>query len=238
MDQPQMPDEWTRGYARLGGLCRSLRDTGFHEWGFVIYRGVYGDDDAWNAFVQCFRDNVHLDLARGNALRGALLEQYAQWTVIEDSAALDGASKDDIRQHFVRWREGRIVTRPRNPFSMPGDPSPVLPRFSYCLYVDHACLDTLGAHLAARPSDISRPHFPPPPLVAIIIDGNYAPRQDAQGPYPPVDGSTARYLGWEYFDTRYICGLYDDFHVSTLDNYDYQRPPAIAPGGSRLMLRM
>ncbi|SPO03557.1 uncharacterized protein DNG_06240 [Cephalotrichum gorgonifer] len=221
--------------ARLGRLCRSLRDTGFHEWGFVIYRGVYGDDDAWNLFVQCLRDNVHLDLERGSAQRGALLEQYAQWTVIEDSESLDGASRDDVRQRFVEWREGRTVTRPANPFPQPTDPSSVLPRFNYCLYVDRECLDTLGPHLAAKPSDISKPHLPPPPLVVIIIDGNYVLGQDAQGPFPPIDGSTARYLGWGYFNTRYLCGLYDELHSSRFDRPEYQRPPAIAPGGSSSM---
>lgn len=237
-DPPHMPDEFTQRHARLGRLCRSLRDTGFHEWGFVIYRGVYGDDDAWNSFLQCLWDNVHLDLARGtrgSAQRGALLEQYAQWTVIEDSAALDGASRDDVRQRFVGWREGRIVTRPASPFPMPTDPSTILPRFTYCLYVDHECLATLGPHLAAKPSDISQPHLPPPPLVVVIIDGDYVPRQDAQGPFPPVDGSTARYLGWEYFNTRYLCGLYDDLHASRLDGDYYLRPPMIAPGGFRSM---
>lgn len=235
-DAPQMPDEFTQRHARLARLCRSLRDTGFHEWGFVIYRGVYGDDDAWNSFVECLRDNVHLDLVRGapahsSAQRGALLEQYAQWTVIEDSAALDGASRDDVRQRFVAWREGRIVRRPAASFPMPGDPSTILPRFTYCLYVDYECLATLGPHLAAKPSDISQPHRPPPPLVVVLIDGDYVPGQDAEGPFPPVDGSTARYLGWEYFDTRYLCGLYDSLHVSTLDDYEYKRPPLIAPGG-------
>jgi hypothetical protein len=240
MDPPQMPDEWTRRHARLGSLCRSLRDTNFHEWGFVIYRGVYDDDDAWNSYIQCLRDNIHLDLVRGNAQRGAFLAQYAQWTIIEDSAALNGASTDDIRQRFLAWREGRIVRRPdaSHPFPLPTDPSPILPRFSHCLYVDRACLATLGPHLAGKPADISRPHLPPPPLVAIIIDGEYISGQqdgDAQGgqgqAFPPVEGSTARYLGWEYFDTRYLCGLYHDLHASSLDGYGYTRPPAIAPGG-------
>lgn len=229
-----MPDEWTRGHARLGRLCRSLRDTDFHEWGFVIYRGVYGDDDAWNSFLQCFRDNVHLDLARGNAQRGAFLEQYARWTVIEDSTALDNASKDDIRQHFIGWREGRVVTIPSHPRAMPGDLEPILPRFSYCLYVDHTCLATLGPHLAAKPSDISKPHRPPPPLIAIVIDGDHVPWQDTQEPHHPVNGYTARYLGWRYVDTRYICGLYNDLHFFNLDCDDYRRPPAIAPRGSLL----
>ncbi|KAH6613523.1 hypothetical protein F5144DRAFT_493459 [Chaetomium tenue] len=239
-----MREEWTAWHARLGNLCRSLRDTDFHEWGFVICRGVYGDDDAWISFVQCFRDNVHLDLARGirrhgSVERGAMLEQYAQWTVIEDSATLDGASRDDIRQRFLTWREGRIVRRPvaANPFPIPGDAEPitVLPRFTYCLYVDYDCLATLGPHLAGKPSDISQPHLPPPLLVVILIDGDYVTQQDAQGPFPPIDGSTVRYVGWEYFDTRHICALYNDLHISTLDVDDYHRPPAISPGGSRSM---
>jgi hypothetical protein len=270
----------------LGRLCRSLRDTDFHEWGFVIYRGVYGDDEAWNSFIQCFRDNVHLDLARPKrdaeaVERGAILEQYAQWTVIEDSETLDGASRDDIRQRFLAWREGRIVTpkRPDGPvrwsppahwFPSLDDRKPTaLPRFTYCLYVDYDCLATLGPHLAGKPSDISQPHLPPPPLVAILIDGEYVPRQDTQGGvppsdisqpqlpippfvafltaligepvprqdtqevFPPIDGSTAKYVGWQYYDTRYICGLYDTLHTSFLNSYNYVRPPLIAPVGTR-----
>ncbi|KAK3298782.1 uncharacterized protein B0H64DRAFT_317581 [Chaetomium fimeti] len=236
-----MPEEWTKRHAYLSALCRSLRDTDFHEWGFVIYRGVYGDDDAWNSFLQCLRDNVHLNLRRGGAPgpeRGALLERYAQWTVIEDRATLDGASRDVVRQKFVRWREGRIVTRKRSPnfLTLPCDPKPLaLPRFAYCLYVDHECLATLGPHLAGKPSDPTQPHFPPPPLVAILIDGDYVHQPDVQGPFPPIDGSTARYVGWEYSDTRYICSLYEDLIASPLDDYSYRRPPALTETGSRSM---
>ena len=248
MDPPQTREELMSGrISRLGRLCRSLRDTDFHEWGFVIYRGVYGDDEAWNSFIQCFLDNVHLDLTRikRNAERGALLEQYAQWTVIEDSKALDGASRDDIRQRFLEWREGRIVTPKRPdgpvPWSPPAhwfpsldDRTPTaLPRFTYCLYVDYDCLATLAPHLTGKPRDISQPHLPPPPLVAILIDGEYVPRQDTRGAFPPIDGSTAKYVGWQYSNTLYICTLYDDLHDSILDSYDYLRPPLIAPGGAR-----
>lgn len=249
MEPTQTREELMSGrIPRLARLCRSLRDTDFHEWGFVIYRGVYGDDDAWNSFIQCFRDNVHLDLMRfkvnSGAERGALLEQYAQWTVIEDKEALDGASRDNIRQRFLAWREGRIVTpkRPDGPvpwsppahwFPFLDDRTPTaLPRFTHCLYVDYDCLATLGPHLAGKPSDISRPHLPPPPLVAILIDAEYVPRQDALGGFPLIDGSSAKYVGWQYYNTLYICVLYDDLHVSFLDSYDYARPPMIAPGSA------
>lgn len=33
-------------------------ETGLQEWGFVIYRCVYGDDEEWKRFMKYFEDDV------------------------------------------------------------------------------------------------------------------------------------------------------------------------------------
>jgi hypothetical protein len=42
----------------IGGMI----ETGLHEWGFVIYRCVYGDDDEWKRFMKYFEEDVMTDL--------------------------------------------------------------------------------------------------------------------------------------------------------------------------------
>lgn len=33
-------------------------ETGLQEWGFVIYRCVYGDDEEWKRFMKYFEDDI------------------------------------------------------------------------------------------------------------------------------------------------------------------------------------
>jgi hypothetical protein len=37
---------------------QGMINTGFHEWGFVIYRCVYGDDEAWERYVKYLEEDV------------------------------------------------------------------------------------------------------------------------------------------------------------------------------------
>lgn len=37
---------------------RGMIKTGFQEWGFVIYRCVYGDDEAWQQYMDYFVEDV------------------------------------------------------------------------------------------------------------------------------------------------------------------------------------
>lgn len=36
--------------------------TGLHEWGFVIYRCAYGDNEKWQRYMKYFEENVHAGL--------------------------------------------------------------------------------------------------------------------------------------------------------------------------------
>ncbi|KAI8631761.1 hypothetical protein F5Y19DRAFT_472644 [Xylariaceae sp. FL1651] len=153
----------------MGTTARRMRDTGFETWGFLIYRCTYGDDAAWDCYMQLFKEQVHDDLVCFG--RELLMEQYPQWTVIEDKETLDGASK----------KQGGLPTR--------NDASTRLPRFTYCLYVDQRCLDTMKAYLDAK--DSGAPLLPY--LVAVIIDG------------------------WEYAEAGSLASLYETLHYQRMD---------------------
>ncbi|KAI1376398.1 hypothetical protein F4677DRAFT_90826 [Hypoxylon crocopeplum] len=227
----------------VGTTARVMRDTGFEVWGFLIYRCTYSDDDAWNRYVTCLKEDVHEDLDYLG--RDYLMEQYAQWTVIEDKEALDGASKQQVRERFAEWRDQHSVSRElseaaqlvRNLVPMPTNASTRLPRFTYCLYVDQKCLDTLTAH--ADVNATAKPFGPRPRLVVVVIDGDFpdqrsqsSANEDYDGYYSDIESCTQRYVGWEYMLTRYLAGLYDRLHHSRLDGQgDYKRPPAINPAG-------
>lgn len=150
---------------------------------------------------------------------------------------------------FVKWRNEHSVeeevhwTTKLMPLLQ--DPPNRLPRFTYCLYVDQKCLNTVSAFSQSFPRP-SRRASRPPPLVAALIDGDFDESRYVQGglraapaergQFPAVDGRTCGYVGWEYVDTHSLGGRYDRLHTLRLDDpMDYQRPPRIAPGRNKIL---
>ncbi|KAF5542976.1 hypothetical protein FMEXI_7211 [Fusarium mexicanum] len=204
----------------------TMRETGFHQWGFVIYRAAYGDDDLWNRYLAALKENIRENLQRNKCLD--LLDQYAHWEVF------DGRNgKSDVRRRFAAWCADRFVEQR----------SLTPPRFTYCLFVDEECLRTLEAHAEARLKRKVPGLGPPlPPLVAVVIDGGYSPPSSrgwglaSRQEFPPVEGCSDKYVGWEYYNVVYLPLLYDKLHNQHLDDEsDYVRPPTIAPLGNLSM---
>ncbi|KAK8016832.1 hypothetical protein PG993_015021 [Apiospora rasikravindrae] len=217
----------------MGDTCREIHETGFGEWGFVIYRCAYGDDEAWYRYLKYFKQAIHDKLVDQNC---AFLEKYARWTVVEDEADLRAASKLRVRQRFVDWRDRNTVWRKAPEISkyiprMPGEATLRLPRFTYCLHVDQDCLDTVDAHAAAKPTETY--YHPAPMLVVALIDGDYVDLS-AIDDYkcPPVEGCTEEYVGWQYMPVELLPCFYNDHHYYTLESevyIEYSRPPKIYP---------
>ncbi|RYC65033.1 hypothetical protein CHU98_g1148 [Xylaria longipes] len=224
----------------MGTTARRMRDTGFETWGFLIYRCTYGDDEAWDRYMALFKQDVHDDLVYNG--REWLMEPYAQWTVIEDKETLNGASKQQVREHFVQWRDQHSVSYElseaarvaRQLFPTPNDANTRLPRFTYCLYVDQKCLDTLKAYLDAKANGAPLLHS----LVVVIVDADYSPAgyTHPYRRYPDIEGCTEEYVGWEYALARYVASLYDVLHSERLDlGGSYRRPPGIYPSRLEFM---
>ncbi|KAI0517891.1 hypothetical protein F5B22DRAFT_635731 [Xylaria bambusicola] len=219
----------------MGTTARFMRDTGFETWGFLVYRCAYGDDEAWNRYMEAFKEQVHSTLEYYG--RDHLLEQYAQWTVVEDEETLNGASKQQVRERFVQWRDQHGVSRElseaatiaRQSAFWATHESTLLPRFTYCLYVDQKCLDTLKRYSAAKASGAGRTDWP----VIVMIDGDYVPGGQYTHPhrrYPEVEGCTDEYVGWQYVTAGCVPTRYDALHYERMDlGGDFERPPAVYP---------
>ncbi|KAF5685100.1 hypothetical protein FDENT_6391 [Fusarium denticulatum] len=89
----------------MRNTIRTMRETGFHQWGFVIYRVAYGDDDLWDRYLAAFKENIRENLQRNKC--HDLLDQYAHWEVFDTEARRN--SKTDVRRRFAAWCAGRLA---------------------------------------------------------------------------------------------------------------------------------
>lgn len=218
----------------------SMLWSGYHRWGFVIYRCAYGDDDLWNRYLAQFKKNLHNELVDGR--RAELLEKYLDWVVVEDPK-LDGAPKAEVRKRFRRW----VAEQTREAGLLP-DYAAMVSRFKYCLYVDQKCLDTLEPFQRAGENPSMQGHmglYLRPPMVIVVIDRRWRPRRihikEKDRGHPLIEGCDERYVGWAYMKAFTIASLYNDFSHDReeLDNpyapESYARPPRITPYGADSM---
>ena len=113
------------------------------KWGWVIYRTTYKDDAAWERF----RDSVNM------SSRGALREQGASPLVLGaldyvfvSDPTLEGASREQLRTRFRKWRKPAIqAENPRRPLPKEWDEIPA--RYVYFVHVDE---DSLNSVVQAR----------------------------------------------------------------------------------------
>lgn len=252
MQLSELSDDFIKS-GSFANTIHFMRQTAFHKWGFCIYRASQSDDDLFQRYLAAFDTQVREYLVQQH--RDEVLEQFAEWTIMDtiggqgSSTSTDSEnvprepSKAEIRRRFVEWRDQHQVRREESALPLPDDASSRLPRFTYCLYIDQKCLDSLEPHLkgkAAYDQPGSRSAAHPPPLVAVLIDGDFQTLSDVAGgggarprrSFSPVEGGDGRYVGWEYCNVRYLPAMYDELHLVSMSSpLDYARPPAIAPGG-------
>lgn len=76
-----------------------LHDDGHRVWGFVVYRCTYGDDAAWQTFLERIHASIRqkMEFYHGLDLLG---EDCFKLTVHDDASKFDGASVQNVREHF------------------------------------------------------------------------------------------------------------------------------------------
>lgn len=212
---------------RYGHIIQGMQQTGYHKWGFAVYRCTYSDDNAWLRYVQYIKDQTVARLDYHG--QQFLLEKYLDIQVIEDPQ-LDGASKPHIRSLFTERAEQD--RKPEN--GGPGSATYfglMMPRFNYCVYVDQACLDTLPAREKWDRERAEGGHQGeiPPSVVCAVIDTDCKPEGEGEGGYEPVEGCTRYFPGWMYYDAKNLTGLYDRLQFKEMvdDHESYVRPPAV-----------
>jgi len=192
----------------------SMLVSGYHKWGYVIYRCTYGDDKAWNDFMTMMKYSANQSLEWcGRAVR---LGPYLRFTVLEDPS-FDNATKDAIREHFRHWIQGRSAERDGTGADGPRVLDRV-PRYRHCVYVDKECLDSVrksvfpSAEAAGKSEPYSVDGF------AVLIDSDFGHRppplqeepdsedseEDDDDDYGdevgPVGGTSELDVGWTYVD--------------------------------------
>lgn len=232
---PRHRSSWKRD--AFERTCANMRDLNYHTWGFVIYRCTYDDEDLWVRYLAQLKDFAHGYLVKTR--RAELLEQYLDFHVIEDRATLENASRQDTRHHFNQWTSNQNI--PAGDGFFWSKTGAELPRFRFFLYVDKQSLATV---VQFQNADNGHPYFRPllPPMVVTVVDGSWTPDtvqsyepQNEDG-YPELDGSSKRYVGFEYHNAYYATALYETLHGNGLVDYgSYTRPPAIGPDAVNTM---
>ncbi|KAK5988988.1 hypothetical protein PT974_10486 [Cladobotryum mycophilum] len=137
--------------------------------------------------------------------RERLLSQYLEWTVIED-AALEGASKNQIRERFSQWAGERSVKRDGPGVDAPNVEQHIT-RFNYCIIVDQRCLSmpsTYEDKIAAGAPKFQRI------LPYVTLDTNCDPDGEEDDGFPPVESRTRHYSGWIYSHIGSIVTYYEE----------------------------
>ncbi|KAH6636185.1 hypothetical protein F5144DRAFT_169572 [Chaetomium tenue] len=144
-------DEGYRGIQRvLGGYDFKIDSP----WGLVLYRTAYDDEAAWQRIVTGIKCNVEIWLQGWEDM----LERH-QLVIMDDRSQFDGATIDQVRDHFRRWSLEELKRNWRHP-PVPED---VLARFDFgydankrvhvegheparyhfCLVADALCLESV-----------------------------------------------------------------------------------------------
>ncbi|ROT37997.1 hypothetical protein SODALDRAFT_324451 [Sodiomyces alkalinus F11] len=228
-------DRYSRSDVDLSQMIWCMQQTGYHRWGFVVYRCTYSDDDAWARYVERMKQAAVDDLSRYG--RDLLLAKYVDWTIVEDRDALDGASKADVRARFSEWAEPHLPDEDgRGPGAWRANALATVwrcpPTFRFCLFVDQECLDTLKAYEEwAQAGAQGRAPY----VACIIIDSDGEPEGEGPDGYPAVDGCTRYDPGWMYTSVGALASLYDHLCLEELtDGYkQYARPPLLYPAHQR-----
>lgn len=226
-NQPQtldsIPEVLVPKRAKLGKMIQQMQQSGFHSWGFVIFRGYYRDDDKWRRYLQAMKDESSAWLLHFR--RHNILPQYQQWTVVEDRS-LENVSKQTVRQKFAEWCNGRSEAR-----DGPGAEHALvprsIPRFNYCIYVNETCINMLPPYEEWAAGGF---YGPEKSLPMIFIDRDCEPEGEGKDGQPDVEGCTRSYTGWMYCDIGSMTEMYNIVAGSELEEgYSYARPPLLYP---------
>ncbi|KFY13030.1 hypothetical protein V491_06550 [Pseudogymnoascus sp. VKM F-3775] len=121
-------------------ILADLRRLKHDRWGWVIYRCTYGDDEAWAQFQKLINDRSRKDMARREF--PPEVANSLKWTFVSDQSLFDGASRDQLRQHFHAWtKEAEKSEQPRG-VDVDGKEYYVASRYQYFIQVDEEVLRT------------------------------------------------------------------------------------------------
>lgn len=224
-----------------------MRHTKHLKWGFLVYRVYYGNDEAWERFMYILNRTTENFL--DDSLAKPHIAPLLKWTEMQNRTAFDGASKDEIREHFRTWILTRSVERD-GPGVEGNETLLRSPRYQACLYVDKEAMESAsftenysifkssGVHLKVKGrvilinSELFYDLWPHPEPTQEELD-EIEEEGWAEEEYDPIDGNTGLDVGWMYISLHFASIAYDTMseNMNTWsERWFYTRPPAVWDG--------
>ena len=209
--------------------CRVLKpDT---PWGMVVYRVSYGDDGAWERMLAQINKGA-TEYLEELGHRQDMLARH-RLVVMDDHSQFDGATPDQVREHFTKWAVDELKRNWREQ-PMPDDEFAKLEtgdgvdkyhslgaRYNFCLLIDDICLESLDKMFS--------------PVMKLVTRNWAAGEQDLEGKGeeewedPGYEGGVSNNefedVGWMYKDVSEYVDIQESLHDPSNWVDDYKRPP-------------
>ncbi|KAG7289245.1 hypothetical protein NEMBOFW57_005610 [Staphylotrichum longicolle] len=129
-------------------IHEALHEDKQGKWGWVIYRTSYKNDAAWERFRDCINISAR-EALKGEGASPLVLD--ALDCIFVSDPALDGASRKQLRERFLQWRQPAIrVENPQR--ALPKEWDEIPSRYVYFVQVDDESLDSV-VQASAQSSD-------------------------------------------------------------------------------------
>lgn len=213
---------------KLCGFQDLLDRSGHDTWGWVVYRCTYVSDAEWSSFMDRLRAVTDESLEFYGASEWPLAKQQV-WTVVEDPAQLDSASKSGVRTIFNAWVSSAAAAaeqpNARGPHTLTR-----MARYCYCMHVDETSLrsvldDSRDWHV----SIINKQWIPEDEEDLILDEGDDDEASENLEPevWPPVDGCTEEDVGWFKGGKGVLLDGYVTLCSPNVWYWYHKRPPQI-----------
>jgi hypothetical protein len=222
-------DKIEEGYR---GIEEALSDWNLKvdaPWGMALYRTAYGDEAAWQQIVAQIKGAMETSLMGWEDMRAR-----HDLVIMDDSPQFDGATIDQVRNHFRAWSleelkrnwrhppipEEELANIETGPFRV--DDGAGL-RYNYCMVVDDICLES-----------VERMYKPVVKLVDKCWEPYHPddlPTGDEEDENPGWEGgltnSESEHVGWMYIHTWEYVEIQDLLQESPWWPDRYVRPPLV-----------
>jgi hypothetical protein len=120
-----------------------LKESRHSKWGFVLYKCTYENDSAWEHFTEIVRQRAKMNL---EADKGIDISACLDFTFREDRSTFDGATVDQVRNHFKAWiklDDQSQRTQAIKKEQGDGASSHLTPRYMFVIHVDAESLQSV-----------------------------------------------------------------------------------------------
>lgn len=212
----------------LSGFQDLLHRSGHDTWGWVVYRCTYVSDPEWSRFMDTLKAVTEKSLEFYGKSEWPLAKQLV-WTVNEDRARLDNASKSEVRKIFNAWVSSAAAAAEQPKTSVPHTRTRMA-RYRYCIHIDETSIrSVLDESQDWHVNIINRDWIPEDEEEPVLNEWDDEEADDEVEPevWPPIDGCTEEDVGWFKGGRGVLLDGYVTLCSPNVWYWYYRRPPQI-----------